>query len=60
MKANKEVRNWVRRLVKSLGKKNGVVSSCWFDSPGMERKIAKNKRLKKNRIGIKDEISFYN
>lgn len=60
MKANKEVRNWVRRLVKALGKKNGVVRSCWFDSPEMERKIATNKRLKKKRIGIKDEISFYN
>lgn len=50
MKATKEVRAWVKRLVKSFGKKNGVVNSCWFDSPNMERKMAKNKRLKKNNL----------
>lgn len=59
MKATKEVRAWVKRLVKCVGNKNGVVRSCWFDSPDMDRKMAKNKRLKKNqKFSLEKELEY--
>ena len=38
-------RRYVKRLVKLYGKKNGIVKSCWFDSPIMEIQYNKDKHL---------------
>lgn len=43
MKAPKEYKDWVKRLVKRFGKKNGVIYSGLLDFPVMERKLANNK-----------------
>lgn len=44
MKAPKEVKRWIAKRRHHDGKKNGVVS--WlFDSPTIEVKLSKNKRL---------------
>lgn len=46
MKAPQEIKRWIAVARRAQGKPNGVVS--WlFDSPTMERKLAKNKRLNK-------------
>jgi hypothetical protein len=46
MKGSKEHKRWVKNLVKVVGKKNGLVSSCYFDSPEMERKSATDKKIR--------------
>ena len=45
MKASKEIRAWVKRLIAAHGKKNGTVSGCYFDSPEMEIKSCNDKKI---------------
>jgi hypothetical protein len=49
MKKSRELKKWQRRLVQLYGKKNGVVRSCYFDSPEMEVKSINNKHIKRSR-----------
>lgn len=44
MKATREVRQWVNRVRRRVGKKNGVVPGGYFDDPKMDR--AKCRRLR--------------
>lgn len=48
MKAPKEYRSWLKRMIKRYGKRNGRLPSQLFDIPEFERKLANNKRLKCN------------
>ena len=52
MKAPREYKNWVNFLRKKFGKKNGVVDTCLFDSPKMERKLNNDKKYQKPKKGI--------
>lgn len=45
MKGSKEYKKWMNRIRKRFGGKNGVVKGALLDSPEMERKMAKNKRV---------------
>lgn len=53
MKAEKSYKQWIARLRKFYGKKNGVVSTAIFDVPKREREYANSKKNKKHRINIK-------
>lgn len=44
MQANREYRNWINRMRKRYGKKNGVLSSSHLDDPEMEKKWIKSKK----------------
>ena len=44
MNAPREYKNWVNFLRQKFGKKNGVVDTCLFDSPEMERKLNKDRK----------------
>lgn len=46
MKATKEYRAWLKRMVQWKGKKNGVVPGALLDNPWMERKLQSGKRSK--------------
>ena len=51
MKAPREYKNWINFLRKKFGKKNGVVDTCLFDSPKMERKLNNDKKYQKPKKG---------
>jgi hypothetical protein len=44
MHAPKEIRNWVNRMRKKFGKKNGVINGFFFDCPYMELKWNRSKK----------------
>jgi len=46
MKAPKEIRQWINRIRRKHGHKNGVVDRASFDNTDMEKKRNENKRQK--------------
>ena len=48
MKGPKEYKNWLNRLRRKYGKKNGGIPTCLFDAPEMERKVDNDKKNDKH------------
>jgi hypothetical protein len=44
MKGPKEIKNWLNKLRKHYGKKNGVINGWFLDSPRMENKADNSKK----------------
>jgi hypothetical protein len=47
MKASQEYRQWVKNLRSRYGRKNGVISSCFFDHPDLFRHLGTDKKSQK-------------
>lgn len=59
MKGSQEIKRWKRRLVQAYGKGNGVVRSCYFDSPEMESKQGTDKHVQRGKdVSWKSEVSY--
>lgn len=52
MRCPREIRRWIDRMRRAIGRRNGVVPGWAFDNPEMERKLAKS-RKQRSRAAIR-------